>query len=178
MEDGTEVDYSIPLKSSKREKFCQEIVKGSTAIAAYVKAYKCPVANATANANVARKAVEVNERIKYMQSQIVSDIVLTMKERREWLARVVRANVDNLDLEKDGDLVDEIIVDANGSKRFKLPSKRACIMDDAKLAGEIIDRSDITSGGGSIVPQIILNLPESFNTPKEKLVFSQPTELE
>jgi hypothetical protein len=51
-------------------------------------------------------------------------------------------------------------------------------MDDAKLAGEIIERSDITSGGGSIVPNIILNLPESFTTPKEKLVFSQPRELE
>jgi hypothetical protein len=176
--ENTEVDYSQPLRSSKRERFCLEVVKGSTAQKAYEKAYKCSPSNAEANSTLVRNAVEVNGRIKYMQNKISTEVMMTMRERREWLARVVRANVDNLDLEKDGDIVDEIIVDANGNKRFKLPSKRACIMDDAKLAGEIIDRSDITSGGGSIVPQIILNLPESFNTPKEKLVFSTPKELE
>lgn len=178
MENSIEVDYSIPLRSSKREKFCQKVIEGKNAIDAYVVAYKTTRSNADANSHLVRNSPDVNGRIQYLQGQITSSIVLSMRERREWLARVVRANVNDLDIEKDGDIVEEIIIDANGKKRFKLPSKRACIMDDAKLAGEIIERSDITSGGGSIVPHIILNLPESFTTPKEKLVFNQPRELE
>ena len=39
----------------------------------------------------------------------MTDTVLSIKERREFFARVVRANLVKLDLEKDGDLLHEII---------------------------------------------------------------------
>lgn len=68
---------------------------------------------------------------------------LTMAERREFLARVVRADVTRLDTEKDGDLVQEIVINEQGTK-LKLPGKRECILLDAQLAGEMVEKVDMS----------------------------------
>jgi hypothetical protein len=63
-----------------------------------------------------------------------------MTERREFLARVVRANMSSLDLATDGDLVQEVTEEDTPSgyrRKVKLPGKRECIMADAELAGDL-----------------------------------------
>jgi hypothetical protein len=94
-------------------------------------------------------------------------MTLTMRERREFLARVVRSQLHKLDLKKDGDLVEEIFTDSSGNKRYRLPGKRQCIMDDAKLAGDLFDKADLASNGQplpSLLPQINFNVPEVWLT--------------
>lgn len=72
---------------------------------------------------------------------------MNMKERREFLARAVRIKLHELDLTKDGDLVQEIDYrgedEGGGIKKMKLPGKRECVMDDAKLAGELVDKAEV-----------------------------------
>jgi hypothetical protein len=65
-----------------------------------------------------------------------------MQERREFLARAVRAKLHQIDLEKDGDLIQEI-QDTESGRKIKLPGKRECIMADAELAGELIEKHEI-----------------------------------
>jgi hypothetical protein len=65
---------------------------------------------------------------------------VSLREKRIWLARVVRAKVFVLDLAKDGDLIQEITCgELNGRKikRIKFPDKLGCVMLDARLAGEL-----------------------------------------
>lgn len=97
-------------------------------------------------------------RIAELQRATASETVLTMRERREFLARVVRLDMMALDASKDGDLVQEVITTTteNGtSTKLKLPGKRECIMDDAKLAGELTDRVEL-SGAIKTTPADLL----------------------
>lgn len=62
--------------------------------------------------------------------------MLTNAERRERLARMVRVDLNAIDLAKDGDLLQEIAPGKYGNK-LKLPGKRECIMSDAELSGDL-----------------------------------------
>jgi len=65
-----------------------------------------------------------------------------MQERREFLARVVRLKMHTINLDVDGDLIQEIRPTKMGTV-LKVPGKRECIMADAELAGELIEKVDI-----------------------------------
>lgn len=87
------------------------------------------------------------------QEASATAMTLTMKERREFYARVVRANIVNLDMAKDGDLIQEITYDEEDGKkirRIKLPGKRECIMCDAELAGGVPKQGNSSEHTGSV----------------------------
>lgn len=152
------------LKNQRHEAFAQNVARLDSDLEAYRKAFKCSRPNAIKNAWTLRENKGIAERIAELRQKAEKRTVLTMQERREWLARSVRANAKTLDLDKDGDLVEEIIVDGDKT-RVKLASKRACIMDDAKLAGDIIDKTDLTTDGEAlptVMPSITMTLPPSF----------------
>jgi hypothetical protein len=113
---------------------------------AYQIAYGC--AYDQANSNAWRLKVEegVRARIQWIQSRAASKLTLTNTERRERLARYVRANPVTMDIESEGDLIQEVTRDPITGKvtKIKLPSKRECIESDARLAGEWMERP---SGG-------------------------------
>lgn len=153
------------LKNQRHEAFSHNVARLDSDLVAYQKAFKCSRANAIKNAWTLRENKGIAARIAELRQKAETITVMDMKERREYMARVKRVNVVNFDPERDGDLIDEIIIEPDGKKRIKLPSKRSCVMDDAKLAGELIDKQDLTSDGEalpSVMPSINLQMPPSF----------------
>jgi hypothetical protein len=157
-----------PLKNRRHEAFANEVFrqmpKGGNTTAIYRKFYPKVSAKA-ADAAASRLLKRVKPRISELQSKVTARAALTMSERRDFMARVVRANLSAFDPEKDGDLIEEITEEKDGKRRYKLPSKRACIMDDAKLAGELIDKTDLTTDGEALptaMPSVNLQMPVGF----------------
>lgn len=135
------------LTNPQHEKFAQLVAGGMDAKDAYRKVYKKTTAD-SAEASSSRLLGIVRPRLKWIQEQSRTSTTMDMQERREFMARVVRTKLHELDFDKDGDLVQEIVRTEGterkaGIEKFKLPGKRECIMDDAKLAGELIDKQEI-----------------------------------
>lgn len=122
-----------------QRKFCEGIVSGKTATEAYLAAY--PNATpATARKNAAR--VKANEgvldeiaRLRAAADAAAGSAVLTLAEKRTWLARLVRSNLAGFDTDKDGDLLQSIEPCEFGQK-LKLAGKIDAIKLDNDLAGE------------------------------------------
>lgn len=153
------------LRNQKHEAFCRNVCKLNSDLVAYQKAYKCSRAAAIKNAWTLRENKGIVARIAELQQKSETKSTLTMQERREWLARSLRANPKDLDLDKDGDLLEEYTKGGDGMERIKLAGKVSVLMADAKLAGELIDRQDLTSNDEalpSVVPAITINIPTSF----------------
>lgn len=125
-----------PLKNQRHEFFCQHVANLESDVAAYKMAYRCSQSSAETNASRLRENEGVKRRIAELQRASATAATLTMQQRREWIARTVRLNLFHFDKERHGDLVEEII-EESGKQRIKSASKRACIMDDARLAGEL-----------------------------------------
>lgn len=153
------------LKNPSHELFAQHCATGTDKAEAYRTVY--PKANPdSARSAGARLFANVCERVAELQAASATEKTLTMRERREFLARVVRADLDKLDLDKDGDLIQEKIVtttEGGTTVKVKLPGKRECVMSDAELAGELVGKIDHTTGGEPLsVPVVNFHLPTVF----------------
>lgn len=89
-----------------------------------------------------QKAAKVIEEKAAEIGEIYAGQHLNMAERRAFLARVVRCDLSKIDTNKDGDLLQEIIVNEQGTK-LKLPGKRECVLLDAQLAGEMVEKHEV-----------------------------------
>lgn len=99
----------------------------------------------------------IQAEIQRLQDATETSLVLSRQEKREFLARVVRANLGELD--ESSDLVDSVTrrYDKDGneiSTTFKLPSKAQCIEIDNKMAGhnEPEEMNIHHDGGVMLVP--------------------------
>jgi hypothetical protein len=90
-------------------KFCESIISGLTGVRAYALAYpRCSLKTARFNASHLRAKLQIQDEIARLRAQadtIAGPAVLTLIEKRRWLARVVRANLALLDPKIDGDLL-------------------------------------------------------------------------
>lgn len=133
------------LDNPRHEKFAQLVAKGGISdLRAYMAALDANEESANTNAWRLREDEGISARIRELQERAADKVVLSMAERRAFLARVVRANLTSFDFERDGDLLQELqeerIGDDRGEilkRKIKLPGKRECVMDDARLAGEL-----------------------------------------
>ncbi len=102
-------------------------------------------------------------RIKELQDATETDLVLSRQEKRQFLARVVRADFKSIDLddpdEEDGDLIESVTrkYDKDGNHigtTIKLPSKNQCIEIDNRMAGhnEPEEVNHNHGGGVMLVP--------------------------
>lgn len=156
-----------PLKNPKHERFARFLSDGIDEVEAYQKVYGGKYASARASAaRLLAKATgsDILDRMMELQAKSETEFVLSQQERRKFMARTVRANLKTLDLDKDGDLLTEYIVedtrDGGTRTRVKLSDKRACVMDDAKLAGDLVENVDLTSNGEPLtIPTIIFAEP-------------------
>lgn len=143
---GENSEQNEPLANPQHEKFAQLIASGVESQEAYSTVFT-NASKASANSAGPRLFAKVRPRVRWLQSQSATATTLNMQERREFLARAVRIKLHELDLTKDGDLVQEIDYrgeeEGGGIKKLKLPGKRECVMDDAKLAGELVDKSEV-----------------------------------
>lgn len=155
---------SEPLKDARHEQFAQLLATGMEKMAAYKQVYPKALGRSAKSA-APRLFSKVVARVRELQDASATRNTLTMIERRERLARMVRCDLEDFDPARDGDLLQEKTITTTGPSttvKYKLPGKRECIMDDAKLAGELPD------GGGTNVqvnvgcPQIVVNAPPSF----------------
>jgi hypothetical protein len=132
-DDGSEV-----LDNPQHEKFAQLVASGLDRTEAYHRI--SPEITRDSACTMGSKIFGiVCQRVRWIQEQSATKLTLTMQERREFLARAVRIHLHKLDLEKDGDLIQEMRPNAFGVT-LKLPGKRECIVTDAELAGEIPDK--------------------------------------
>lgn len=130
------------LDNSRHEKFAQEVAKGMDATAAYISVYG-KSSRSSANSSAARLLANVRFRVQELKEASATATTLTMQERRERLARIVRCDLTRIDTSIDGDLVQEITT-SDGVVKLRLPGKRECIMDDAKLAGELTEKLELS----------------------------------
>lgn len=160
-----------PLTSAKHERFARFISKAMDIGPAYAKTYpKSKKRSADSAGSLLLKNHDVKQRVQYLKTLSASEEALTQAERRRFMARVVRVNLTKFNPEKDGDLIEEV-TEENGKKRYKLASKRGCVMDDAKLAGDLIDKAELTGKDGAPLPSavpetIICYLPPHMAKPR------------
>jgi hypothetical protein len=163
-----------PLDNPRHEKFCREYVKGSSATRAYKTVYETDreLVGAGQMAHNLLKNVEVYERIEELRELSSDGFIMRMVDRREFFNRVKLVNLlKEVDPERDGDLVQEVEYYpaelGGGIKKIKLPGKRECIMDDAKLAGELKEQQEVTHLGDPNQP-ITVTLPAIVCTPRRR----------
>ncbi|MDB6172075.1 MAG: Terminase small subunit [Chthoniobacteraceae bacterium] len=119
-----------------RQKFCEGIVTGLTATEAYLAAYpKASRRGAEVCGSRLLRNVEVSAEIARMRAvaeKMAGSAVLTLMEKRIFLARVVRAVISQL--AADSDLWQSIKRTKDGIE-FRLPDKLRAIELDNNLAG-------------------------------------------
>lgn len=129
----------IKLLTGPQQKFCEGLVKGLTATEAYVAAFPdADPKQAAKNTTRLTKRDEIQAEIARLRAaaeSVAGSAVLTLAEKRMWLARLVRANLSTLDLARDGDLLQEMVPNEFGMK-LKLAGKIDAIKLDNDLAGE------------------------------------------
>lgn len=110
---------------------------GLSASDAYKAAYPAATpSNAAKNTSRLTKNDEIMrevERIRAAAAQLPGSAFLTIQEKRNFLARVVRSNLSSLPPESD--LWQEVTITEAGTKR-KMPDKLKAIAMDNDLAGE------------------------------------------
>lgn len=152
-----------PLNPKQREAV-RAVCEGLTHAEAYKRAGYTSPSKATASkcvteimAKPAAKAYAARLRRKADEAEIAAEgiTVLTILEKRQFLARVVRARIT--ELPDDSDLWQEVEISDDKEKR-KLPSKLAAIAEDSKLAGDY--EPEKVEVGGSLA-DILAALPRT-----------------
>lgn len=122
--------------TEKKKEFARLLVEVKLSKAdAYRKAYKRnDMSNEAASKAASRlsKDAEVLRIIDELNDQLNKSAVLTKQQRMEWLSRVVRTPIGDID--NTSDLCQESSIDENGMK-FKMPSKIAAIQELNKMDG-------------------------------------------
>jgi hypothetical protein len=110
-------DGSKPLRNLNHERFAALVVEGKPDSVAYMESYQCSKQSAEDNAWKLRRDEGIERRVVYLQKQVTSAKILTLIERREKLATIVRHKVD----------VEDITIG----------DQLAAIKLDAEMAGEL-----------------------------------------
>lgn len=122
--------------TEKQKEFARLLVEGKLSKPdAYRKAFKCKdMKQTTASKAASRlsKNVEIQRYMDKLNDQLNKSAVLTKQQRMEWLSRVVRTPIGDID--NTSDLCQESCIDENGMK-FKMLSKIAAIQELNKMDG-------------------------------------------
>lgn len=130
------------LDNQKHERFCQLVATdGKSDLLAYQEAMQCSYDAAQSSAYRLRENVGVVERIRELQTLAASGKVLSLAEKREFLASVVRTPVGEVTekspLCQSFKLTDDTI-------EYKMVDKLTALKLDAQLAKELGDGSQGT----------------------------------
>ena len=125
------------MLSGPQRKFCEGIVAGLNGTDAYCRAYpKSSRAASRARAPIllAKDSVQTEiTRLRAKADEKAGSAVLTLAEKRSFVARLVRAKV--ADLPPDSDLFNSVKRSKDGIE-FRLPDKLRAIELDNDLAGD------------------------------------------
>lgn len=106
------------LKNQKHERFALLIAKGESAGAAYQKVYHSKKATCETNGPQLLRNAQVKARVRELQEKAEDETVMSLLERRRFLARVVRTPIGLID--EQSDLCHEFTSHWEGGRRGKL----------------------------------------------------------
>ena len=135
------------LQNARHEQVAQLIAIGLTKTEAYAEVYKCDEVSARANIHKWIAKDSVRERIMEVQEEIADGRILTARERRLYLADLVRCKPS--EITRDSPLCNGIKYDKEGREILEIPDKLAALKLDAQLAG------DLKEGGSTVNVQIL-----------------------
>lgn len=128
------------LKNPKHEAFARNVgIKGMSAAEAYKEVWKCSQSSAESAGPRLGRDVQVMSRVSDLRKEKAERAklkdFLTVEEKRNFLARVVRAHGKKLDFAgADADLIQGVKLDKFGNEMLEIPDKLAAIRIDNDLA--------------------------------------------
>ncbi len=127
---------SQPHLKTQHRLFALALFSGLSQRAAYLQAY--PSASPrTAEVQSSRLITrpDIRATLDHLHSQVETQAILTLQEKRAYLARIVRTSAT--DVRPGTDLVQAITTAKDGSQTLRMPDKLRAIYLDARLAGEL-----------------------------------------
>jgi hypothetical protein len=148
-------DPSKPLRSLTLERFVLALINScKTPAEVYAEVFQCGkrVAHQAVRALLLQRGLLA--RIDYLRQQAATAAVLSLQEKRAFLARIVRTPIYELDRTGPGaDLVQEYseFVSIEGQVRIRLKGcdKLRAVQLDAMLAGELLHRFELSDEFGT-----------------------------
>lgn len=129
-------DPSKPLKNSRHEAFALKIAQGMSASEAYRESgYDAKDANVTGPRLLANVGNGVKARVEYIKAQAATSTVLSIAEKREFLAKVLRTPIGQID--ESSPLCQSFEIGKEGERKYKMPDKLKAIERDDALAPEV-----------------------------------------
>lgn len=127
--------------TGQQRTFCEGVVKGLTLTKAYLRAYPASaLKSAEANSSRLIRTDRIKKEISRLRRRTEEHAVLSLAEKRAFLARVVRCDLANIDLEADGDLLKSMVPNKFGTK-LELHDKLMAIAKDNELAGDTLPKT-------------------------------------
>jgi hypothetical protein len=125
------------LEDQTHERFCQLVLKGKSDTAAYMEAYGVSQDSAQSNAWRVREYEGVKHRLAELFGKLEEKTVLSLVEKRRYLADVVRTEIGKVD--EHSPLCQSVKYGKDGVE-YKMPGKLEALKLDAMLAGELQEK--------------------------------------
>jgi len=139
------------LKNQKHEKFAQIVASGESAGAAYRKVYHAKASTCETEGPAILRKPQVRKRVEEIQSKAEDKTVMTLIERRRFLADVVRTPISEVTEESALAQSYEFITLPGDYERqlhkLKVPDKLKAIELDSRLAGDFKDKLEVSADG-------------------------------
>jgi len=132
------------LKNQKHERFAQLVATGMSATEAYRRVYKTTVKVAGSAGGRLLKNVGIQQRLTELQQKAAEGAVMTLQEMLEFLARVRRTPIGEVD--ERSDLCQSAEYTEDGRK-FKMPDKLRAVELSAKLQGLFKEKVEVSVDG-------------------------------
>ena len=126
------------LTNARHERFAQLVAAGASGASAYRDAGYSAKGARQGAVNLMSKA-NIKERIREILAKVEKKTLLTIEERRQFLADVVRAEVSKIPL--NSHLIQSIKTGKDGTE-IRLPDKVKSLELDAKMAGELVEKQE------------------------------------
>lgn len=144
---------ATPLPNPKYERFALLVAQAEVSSAeAYRECVSDKCAAKTSHERASRLCADdkVKARIEYLRGlarqkaeERAEKVTLSMAEKQEFLARIVKCKGAKLDEEKDGDLINGVTFDQHGNRTLKIPDKLAALKLHNDLVGEGAEKIEI-----------------------------------
>lgn len=125
------------LARHRHEQFAQRVASGETATAAYRAIYSAATKVAEANGSRLLRIAKVSARVAEMQRASATARVMSLQEKREFLALIVRTPIGQIDENSPLCQWFKRTTGRRATFEIRMPDKLQAIMLDARLAGEL-----------------------------------------
>lgn len=150
-----------PLSDPRLEAFAQAIVGGEKKTQAFLSHVSPSASRKTANERGCRLAKDgkISARIQYLRQVLTAEgRALAQKAAQQAVKKMARRLLTMNDRRA-------IMAEIAAKPNVDDDTRMRAVMNDAKLAGELIDKQDLTSDGEALpsaMPTIEMRLPPSF----------------